>query len=69
MQRVYQSIATVSPARTHLNVSGSKANMSTRVVSLSRCSPGLAGRTFPYGCRGRPAMSPFRFVLSRNSAC
>ena len=47
MQREYQSIATVSSACTHLIVSGSNANTSSRVVSISRYSPGRVGRSFP----------------------
>ena len=47
MQRLYQSIPTVSSACTHFSVSGSNANTSSRVVSISRYSPGRVGRSFP----------------------
>ncbi|MFE3328715.1 hypothetical protein [Streptomyces sp. NPDC059176] len=47
MQRVYQSIPTESSACTQRSVSGSKANTSSRVESISRYSPGLVGRSFP----------------------
>jgi uncharacterized membrane protein YraQ (UPF0718 family) len=47
MQRVYQSIATVSSARTHCSVMGSIANTSNTVLSISRYSPGRSGRSFP----------------------
>lgn len=44
MQRVYQSIRTVSSALTHSNVFGSIAYTSSRVVSISMYSPGLVTR-------------------------
>jgi hypothetical protein len=37
----------LSSARTHRNVTGSRANTSSRVVSISRYSPGRVGRSFP----------------------
>jgi hypothetical protein len=47
MQRVYQSIATVSSACSHRKVTGSKAKTSSRVVSISTYSPGRVGRSLP----------------------
>ena len=65
-QRVYQSSATVSSARTHRSVTGSNANTSNRVLSISKYSPGRVGRSFPYASVGRSAISRFRLVLNRN---
>ena len=45
-QRVYQSIPTVNSACTHRKVTGSRANTSSRVVSINRYSPGRVGRSF-----------------------
>ena len=68
-QRVYQSIPTVNSACTHRKVTGSRANTSSRVVSINRYSPGRVGRSFPYGPSGRAAMSRLRLVLNRNVGC
>jgi hypothetical protein len=69
MQREYQSIATLSSGCTHRNVSWSSANTSSRVVSISRYSPGRVGRSFPYEPAGRAAMSRRRFPLTPNVGC
>ncbi|SKT55272.1 Uncharacterised protein [Mycobacteroides abscessus subsp. abscessus] len=47
-------------------MTGSSAKTSSRVVSISRYSPGRVGRSFPYASIGRAAISRLRLVLSRN---
>jgi hypothetical protein len=47
MHRSYQSMLTVSSACTHFRVNGSNANTSSRVVSITRYSPGRVGRSLP----------------------
>jgi hypothetical protein len=63
MQRLYQSIDTVSSTRTHRNVTGSSAKTSSRLESITRYSPGRVGRSFPYSRLGRSATSRLRCLL------